>query len=280
MRVDPHHPLNVRSVEYFRAQAPYARPITPKAEAEDPYYQAGAHPEIVERVWDTIGGQLPAESRCLLYGVPVLVQPDSGIVLAAAMGTGYAFRVPDEEIALARAEGYQTTWNVSPAPLDATRVFGADWVFGQFEDREARWCRMLHARFSEPAAADRVMLTPDTPAKPRHTRDTLVLTVSEAPDLAPREIATNPDGDTVERCIRSLSWKGMTFVTLERGPDCITASGSLESGDGWSLSSLENGEEHVAARPPESIDAIVSIMRSFAAGDQSWRTMIDWASAN
>jgi hypothetical protein len=132
MRVDPHHPMNVRMVEYFRAQAPYARPITPKADADDPYYEAGAHPEIVERVWDTIGARLPADSRCLLYGVPVLVQPDSGIVLAVAMGTGYAFRVPDEEVASARAEGYRTTWDVSPSALDAAGIFGSGWVFGQF----------------------------------------------------------------------------------------------------------------------------------------------------
>lgn len=276
MRVDPNHPLNVQIVEYFRAQVPNARPVTPAAEAHDPYYEAGAHPDIVERVWDTLGARMPADSRCLLYGVPVLVQPDSGIVLAVAMGTGYAFRVPDEEVAFARAEGYRTTWDVSPSSLDATRTFGSGWVFGQFDDREVRWCQMVYERFSRPAGADRVMLTPGTPAKPRHKRGTLVLTVSEAPDLAPREIATNPDGDAVERCIRSLSWKGMTFVTLERGSDSITASGSVEPADGWSISYVENDEEHVAARPPESVDVMVSIMRSYALGDRSWRTMIDW----
>jgi hypothetical protein len=275
VRVDPHHPLNERIVEYFRAQAPYARPITPKGEAGDPYSEAGAHPEIVERMWDIIGAQLAPGSQCLLYGVPVLVQPDSGIVLAVAMGTGYFVRVPDHEVAFALAEGYQTTWNVSPSSVDATKSFGPGWVLGRFEDREARWCRMADEQFAS-AAASHAMLTADTPAKTPHHRGTLVLVVRESPDFAPREIATNPDGDGVEHTIRSLEWNAMTFVSLERGADAITASGSLDPGDGLSISYVENDEEHISASPPESIDQIVSIMRSYATGDRSWRTMIDW----
>ena len=275
MRVDPHHPLNERIVEYFRAQAPFAKPITPKVEAADPYQEAGAHPEIVERMWDKIGAQLPADSQCLLYGAPVLVQPDSGIVLAVAMGTGYFFRVPDHEMAFALAEGYQTRWDVSPSPVDATKSFGPGWVLGRFQDREARWCRMAYEQFKS-TAASHAMLTSSTPAKVQHKRGTLVLIARESPDLAPREIATNPDGDAIERCIRSLAWKAMTFVTLERGADSITASGSLDPRDGLSISYAGEDEEQVSPRPPESIDQIIAIMRSYAAGDRSWRTMIDW----
>jgi hypothetical protein len=94
VRVDPNHPLSTRLVEFLRSRAPDVKPITPQTDADDPYYQAGAHPDIVEQVWDKIGAKLPVACRCLLYGVPVLVQPDSGIVLAMAMGTGYGCSFP------------------------------------------------------------------------------------------------------------------------------------------------------------------------------------------
>ena len=250
----------------------------PFAEADDPYYQAGAHPEIVERVWDKMGASLPAESRCLLYGVPVLTQPEAGIVLAVAIGTGYALRLPEEEITFAHADGYQTIWNVSPSPLDATQIFGEDWVFGRFEDRESRWCRMLYERFTSPPSADHPTLTAGTLPPARHRRGTLVLTVSESPQFATREIAVDPGGDDVERCIRSLSWKQMTFVTLDRDGNSMTASGSVDPGDGWSMSYLEDGIERTTSQSPDSIDVIVSIMRSYALRDEAWRTIVAWES--
>jgi hypothetical protein len=279
--------LNARLVDYFRSQAPYLRPVTPKSEAGDPYYEAGAHPEVVEDVWDKLAAKLPDESRCLLYGVPVIVQPDSGIVLAVAMGTGYFVRVPEEDMAAARSDGYLTTWSLTP-PFDATEVFGGDWVLGQSRLREsrwrrfmpgrprsseARWCRTLYERFKTPAD-DRAMLTPDTPAKARHKHGTLVLTVSEGPHLTPHEIATNPDGNAIDQCIRSRSWQGMTFVILERENNSMTASGSLD--DGMSLTCIVDNVERVSAKAPESIDTIVAVMQSFARGDGNWGTMIDW----
>jgi hypothetical protein len=118
------------------------------------------------------------------------------------------------------------------------------------------------------------MLTPDMPARARHRGAAVVLTVVDGPSLNPREIATNPDGDAIERCIRSLSWSAMTFVTLERDRDSLTASGSVD--DGWSMSYVDNDEEQISARPPENLDVVIAIMRRYARNDRSWREMIDW----
>ena len=274
MRIDAQHPLNLRLVDYFRSQAPYARPVTPKTDFDDPYHHAGAHPDVVGYLWDRIAARWPDDSRCLLFGVPVLVQPVSGIVLAVAMGTAYFVRVPEDELAVARAKGYQTIWKVSPSAIDAGKIFGGDWVLGRHEQHESRWCNTLFERFNTPAGG-RLILTPDTAPKTRHKKGTLLLTVSDGPDLAPREIATNPDAAAVERCIRSLSWKGMTFVTLERDLDALTASGSLDPDDGLSMQCIEHDEERISARAPD-IDKIVSIMRAYASGDDSWRTLIAW----
>jgi hypothetical protein len=66
VRLDPRHPANARVVEYFRTLAPHARPLIRSTDAQDPYYQAGAHLDVVEFLWDTLGGSLPtndAEAR-------------------------------------------------------------------------------------------------------------------------------------------------------------------------------------------------------------------------
>lgn len=276
MRLDPHHPANARIVDYLRTLAPRARPLTPWREAQDPYYEAGAHPDVVEFVWDRLGGSLPTTSRCLLFGVPVLVQPDSGIILAVAMGTGYALRVPDEALTNALANGYQVTWDLRTQVLDAAALFGADWVWGRYNNTEARWMRTLFERFGAPASSGPEWLTPASPAAAPHARGTLVLTVTEGPDMAPREVATHPDAAMVERAVRSLSWNVLTMVTLERGDDSMTAGGSLRAEDGLSASYIEDGEEHMSVEAPRNLDVVVALLRAYAEGREDWRTMIDW----
>lgn len=276
MQLDPRHPANARIVDYFRTLAPRARPLTPWREAQDPYYEAGAHPDVVEFLWDRLGASLPTTSRCLLFGVPVLVQPDSGIILAVAMGTGYALRVPDEELTSALANGYRVTWDLRTQVLDAAALFGADWIWGRYGNREARWMRTLFERFSATASSGHEWLTPASPAAAPHGRGTLVLTVAEGPDMAPREVATNPDAAMVERAVRSLSWKVMTMVTLERGDDSITAGGSLRAEDGLSVSYVEDGEEHVSVVAPRNLDVVVALLRAYAEGREDWRTIMEW----
>jgi hypothetical protein len=192
------------------------------------------------------------------------------------MGTGYAVRVPEEDVAPALASGYRAEWDLRPQVLDAASLFGADWVWGRYQKAEARWIRTGFERFRIPARPAHELLTPATPGRPPHARGTLVLTIAEAPAMAPREIATNPDPAAVERAIRSLSWNSMTFVTLERDDRSITASGSLDEGDGLSISYTENGEEHVSVEAPPTLDVVVALLRAYAAGDEAWRTLIAW----
>lgn len=56
-------------------------PVDPK---HDYYWDSGAHPDVVQRLWNQLGKGSPAESRALLFGTPALVHPESGIVLAFA----------------------------------------------------------------------------------------------------------------------------------------------------------------------------------------------------
>src|SRR5437870_5423463 len=61
---------------------------------KDPYMGQGCHPDIVERIWDQIGKVFLTDARCLVYGTPALVDPETGIVVAVGYGTAYCVRIP------------------------------------------------------------------------------------------------------------------------------------------------------------------------------------------
>jgi hypothetical protein len=48
--------------------------------------------------------------------------------------------------------------------------------------------------------------------------------------------------------------------------------------DGLSARSVEDGEERISREAPESVDLLVRLLQSYAAGDDRWRTMIAWDS--
>jgi hypothetical protein len=103
----------------------------------------GTHPDIVERLWDALNAALPADARWLVFDGPALVHPASGVILATAIGTQYALRLLPEHLATAVAAGSELlhVFRTVRTTLDLPATFGADWVFGRFDDREASWLR-------------------------------------------------------------------------------------------------------------------------------------------
>lgn len=119
---------------------PAAVPAEPVPDDVDTW-RLGAHPDIVALLWSRLNGALPADAGYLVAGGATLVHPDSGLILAAALGTQYALRLSGEELAAARAAGYETvhTFRSVERTLDLTATFGAGWVFGRHDAREASW---------------------------------------------------------------------------------------------------------------------------------------------
>ena len=101
----------------------------------------GTHPLVVARLWDILNGGLPVDGRCLIYGSPALVEPRSGVVLAAAIGTQYVLRLlPNErELALAAGAAITHTFQTSGGTLDLAESLGPDWIFGADDQREPAW---------------------------------------------------------------------------------------------------------------------------------------------
>jgi hypothetical protein len=139
--VDETLPANSGVLAYLRRRN--ERDLPPCAAPEDvgfdPYLSLGSHPDIVERVWKELGKEFPPEARCVVLGTPGLVA--SGLVLAVALGTSYALRLPDGEVAAALESGFVQSHRYGRfgPTLDAEAAFGPPWVFGRYDAREPAW---------------------------------------------------------------------------------------------------------------------------------------------
>ncbi len=145
------NPLNLAVLEHLRGRLKSTEPAAVPDSVADPYMSQGSHPDIVERVWDGLGSSLPADCRCLVYGDPALVQPQSGIILVFCLGTAYCLRLSPAGMAEAsRLGARRTTRWASGNITDTTRTFGPDWIFGSWKAEEARWCRDVYDLYDEP----------------------------------------------------------------------------------------------------------------------------------
>lgn len=113
--------------------------VAPEASDFDPYLALGSHPDVVEHLWKTLASRLPEETHCVALGVPALADPETGLVLAVALGTSYALRCHPVSRAQASEAGLPSVQEYTGTSLDAAAIFGNDWLFGRFHDREPEW---------------------------------------------------------------------------------------------------------------------------------------------
>lgn len=104
-------------------------------------WRLGTHPDVVDWLWDSLNGVLPADARYLVVGGPALVEPASGIVLALGLGTEYALRLEAPQHTEALAAGLEVVHHFRSLDviLDLAETFGPQWVFGRFDAREPEW---------------------------------------------------------------------------------------------------------------------------------------------
>jgi hypothetical protein len=131
-----------------------------------PYLHLGTHPELVAHLWDEITEELPVSCKWVLFGTPVLVRPESGIVFGFAGGSSiYALRLalPErltfDSAVLARAiqwadkrglkgrdrERYLLAqsgniWEFNGGSTLDLSTIGEEWRFGRWVN-DARFCR-------------------------------------------------------------------------------------------------------------------------------------------
>jgi len=133
-------PENAGVVTYLSHGRPAAdASFGPPSADVDPHH-LGTHPSIVTRLWQVLNDALPVDARWLVFDGPALVHP-GGTIMAAAMGTQYALRLLPGDRALAVAAGAELVhhFRTVGTTLDLPAAFGADWVFGRFDERETQW---------------------------------------------------------------------------------------------------------------------------------------------
>ncbi len=136
-------PANAGIVRYLERPGRAAgRPDVraPRGDRRD-YWESGAHPDIVERLWDQLGRDLPVACRQVVLGSPALVHPATGVVLAMALGTQYGLRLPASALRNGLPAGVRTenVWS-NGSRMDIQQAFGADWIFGAWSSDELMWC--------------------------------------------------------------------------------------------------------------------------------------------
>ena len=105
----------------------------------------------------------------------------------------------------------------------------------------------------------------------------MLLVVHEPPGHEARVVATNPDAAEIATTIKTMPWSDLTFVVLRTDENnWIEGSGSLKPEDGLSARYMVNGEEHVAAQAPSSLDELVALLQSYSKGDGRWQQLIEW----
>ena len=160
MKPDPvrfDHPANAGILSYLgdpgrleeSVSVAKDRPSCAPHEVEEPTLRLGAHPDLLEQLWDRLGKALPRDCRRIVHGTPVLVHPKSGVLFAFCGGSmTYALRLPEPARSEAARAGAETIRNYPAYPelgvrssrLDLATI-GPEWVFGKFLREEAAWCR-------------------------------------------------------------------------------------------------------------------------------------------
>jgi hypothetical protein len=145
--LDAQHPENRGVLSYLASRRPNVPAIQRPSDVLDPEQGAGAHPDVVERLWRDLGTPLPRAARALVFGTPGLVHPHCGLVLAVALGTSYALRLPPEALAAAQERGLHRAHRFATMgyTLDLG-TFGPTWRFGAWLDIEREWIASVATR--------------------------------------------------------------------------------------------------------------------------------------
>jgi len=134
-RVANDDPRNAAVLAFLAASERLPGYVASAAPASVDRYQLGAHPDLVEFLWEQLDAGLPTRCAWVVHGRAALVRRSSGIVFGLALGTrGIALRLQ----AARRGE-----LGVVAAPA-ADSALGPDWFFAPIGTEALRLCQAAH----------------------------------------------------------------------------------------------------------------------------------------
>ncbi|HET9003958.1 MAG TPA: hypothetical protein VFN39_08145 [Gemmatimonadaceae bacterium] len=154
-RLPLEHPANAGILRYLRsvdratdgvAADPQRESCSPAAVPE-PHLRLGSHPDVISQFWGAIGDKLPESCAWVVYNMPVLAHPHTGVIFGYSLGMKYVLRLPPPVFQVALRTGLKRVIHFRGTPssgqppwtLDLGRI-GPDWCFGAYRAEEAGWC--------------------------------------------------------------------------------------------------------------------------------------------
>lgn len=112
----------------------------------DPYWEQGCHPDIVSRLWDELGAELPGAARAQAKGRPVLAHGDTDRIIGFASGTSYALWIAPGDRGSATSAGASPRWTWGSGRVtDLGEDIGPGWIWGKWYPDEPRWVQHAYA---------------------------------------------------------------------------------------------------------------------------------------
>lgn len=120
-------------------------------EVDDPVYGLGTQPDIVARMWE-LDDALPERCRWVVWGLPGLVHPRSGVIFAMGIGTiGFVMRLPPHVLDAADATTAPAMVTGNPGQTFDIAPAGPEWRFILHRAPEVEWCRAAYQYAGESA---------------------------------------------------------------------------------------------------------------------------------
>jgi len=108
------------------------------------------HPEVLERVWGTLGASLPEDCRAIVHGTTVLRNPKSGLIFVIGLGTFYWLQAPPEVLMEFQANERHFVRKMSNGQvIDVRQELGVGWVYGGWLEAELDWCVEAYKKADE-----------------------------------------------------------------------------------------------------------------------------------
>ncbi len=145
--LDLEDPANRRVVDYLAKRDERDQPLDEPA-YYPPIERLTTHPEVLGHLWRDLGSQIPPACARLVRGTPCLVQDRSGIILAFALGTAYAMRLPLPERGEALLAGATAAMKWSGgAVTDLAEDLEGGWLWGRWVGPEPAWVAAAYSAF-------------------------------------------------------------------------------------------------------------------------------------
>ncbi len=110
-------------------------------DVDDPLYGLSTHPDIISRLWK-LDRSLPQRCRCVLWGRPALVHPQTGVVFAVGYGSiGLVMRLPADIRRQATPEQASAVIPGNPGQTFDISPAGPEWRFLRQHAPENAWVR-------------------------------------------------------------------------------------------------------------------------------------------